>query len=158
MKYWLVATYNLNDIRKLESNLSNQNFEYYLPKISIKKINSAPKDEILFPGYVFIYTDMNKYSKLKYTKGLKDIIKFGTNISYLTDNEIKSIRIVEKLSKTEPVLQKIEIGQEALIVKGSFKGTIVKICSLPHKKRVDVLMNLLGSSRKVSLTREDLLF
>lgn len=158
MKYWLVATYNLNDIRKLESNLSNQNFEYYLPKISIKKINSAPKDEILFPGYVFIYTDMNKYSKLKYTKGLKDIIKFGTNISYLTDNEIKSIRIVEKLSKNEPVLQKIEIGQEALIVKGSFKGTIVKICSLPHKKRVDVLMNLLGSSRKVSLTREDLLF
>ena len=37
MNYWLVATFNRNNIKVLEANLSNQEFEYYLPKIIIKK-------------------------------------------------------------------------------------------------------------------------
>ena len=34
---WLVALYKINEIKKLESNLINQKFDNYLPKITIKK-------------------------------------------------------------------------------------------------------------------------
>ena len=158
MKYWLVATYKINEIKKAERNLSNQNFEYYLPKIKVKKSNSNFKEEILFPGYVFIKTRLEDYSFVKYTKGIKKVVKFGKNIPRLTDNEINSIRSIEKLSNSEPITLKINIGQAAVVTNGPFKGTLVKICTLPSKERSKVLLTILGSLRKVSILNKDLVF
>ena len=103
MKHWIVATYKTNEVKRLEQNLLNQKFEYYLPKITTKKINSNPKIEALFPGYVFINTSLKNYSALKYTMGIKNIIKFGGNISMISDEEITAIQLVEEKSKTDPI-------------------------------------------------------
>ena len=54
--------------------------------------------------------------------------------------------------------QKIKIGQDALIKKGTLKGIMVKICSLPSKQRVDILLNCLGSLRRVTLPTNHLKF
>ena len=158
MKFWLIATYKTNEIKRVETNLSNQSYNYYLPKIVTKKINSNPKEEIMFPGYIFIKTSIDKYSSLKYTKGIKNIIKFGKNISFMTDYEIKSSNKLEESSKSNPLVAQLEIGQEVLINSGSFKGNLVKICSLPSKKRVDILLYLLGSFRRMTISEEDLEF
>ena len=158
MKYWLVATYKINEIEKAERNLSNQNFDYYLPKIKVKKSNSNLGEEILFPGYVFIKTRPEDYSLIKYTKGIKKIVKFGKNIPHLSDNEINSVKSIEKISNSKPITSKINIGQESEVTDGPFKGTIVKICSLPSKDRIEVLLSILGSSRRVSILEKDLVF
>ena len=157
-KIWLIALYKSNEVKRLESNLSNQNFEYYLPKITIKKINSLPKMEALFPGYIFVNTSLENYSSLKYTMGIKNIIKFGDNISCISDEEINTMQMVEEISKKDPIASQIQIGQHAIIAKGSFKGSIIKICSLPSKKRVDVLLSFLGSTRKIAILEKDLIF
>ncbi len=158
MKYWLVATYKINESKRADSNLSNQNFEYYLPKIKVKKADSNLKEEVLFPGYVFIKTRLEDYSLIKYTKGIKKVVKFGKNIPRLTDNEINSIRSIEKLSNSEPITPKINIGQEAVVADGPFKGTLVKICSLPSKNRIEVFLTFLGSLRKINISKKDLGF
>jgi transcription antitermination factor NusG len=157
MNNWLVASYKTNEIERVKTNLSNQNFHYYLPKITTKKINSNSKNEILFPGYIFVHTSFENYSALKYTKGIKSIIRFGENFAYLTDEEIKNIKTIEELSILKPIISKVKIGQEMYVAKGSFKGIIVKICSLPSKQRVNVLMSFLGSVRKVNIRLNDLL-
>tara|TARA_Y100000385_G_scaffold38413_1_gene35780 strand:- start:428 stop:907 length:480 start_codon:yes stop_codon:yes gene_type:complete len=157
-KNWLVASYKINEVRRVERNLLNQKFDYYLPKITIKKINSNPKVEILFPGYIFVNTNLEKYASLKYTMGIKNIIKFGDNISCISDEEIKAMQMAEKTSKIDPVTSQIQIGQDAIISKGSFKGSIVKICSLSSKKRVEVLLSFLGTFRKVTIPENDLIF
>ena len=156
-KKWLIALYKTNEVRRLETNLSNQKFDYYLPKITIKKINSSTKEEILFPGYIFINTCLKNYSALKYTTGIKNIIKFGDNISYISDEDIKAIQVVDEKSKIDPIKQKIHLGQDALIASGSFKGSIVKICSLASKERVDILITFLGSMRRVNIHEKDLI-
>ena len=74
-KKWLIALYKSNEVKKVESNLSNQKFDFYLPKITIKKINANPKVEVLFPGYIFVNTGLENYSALKYTMGIRNIIK-----------------------------------------------------------------------------------
>ena len=153
-----MATYKINEINRAESNLSNQNFDYYLPKIKIKKSESNLKEEVLFPGYIFINTRLEDYSLIKYTKGIKRVVKFGKITPRLTDNEIKSIKSIEKLSNSKPIIPKINIGQEALVADGPFKGTLVKICSLPSKERVEVFLTILGSLRKVSILNKDLVF
>ncbi len=154
---WLIASYKINEVKKVESNLLNQKFEFYLPKITIKKINMSPKEEVLFPGYIFVNTIFENYSALKYTIGIKNIIKFGDSISSISDEDIESIQMVEETSKIYPVASQIQVGQEAIISKGSLKGTIVKICSLPSKERVGVLLTFLGSTRRVIILEKDLI-
>lgn len=149
--------YKTNEVKRLESNLLNQNFDFYLPKIRIKKINSKPKNEVLFPGYIFVNTCSENYGSLKYTMGIKSIIKFGNNIAYISNKDIKAIEEVEQASKLHPVVSKIRVGQDAFISKGSLKGNIVKICSLPSKERVGVLLSFLGSMRKVNIPIKNLI-
>lgn len=158
MKYWLVATYKINEINRVEANLLNQNFNYYLPKIVTKKINSCSKEEVMFPGYIFIQSHIDNFSSLKYTKGIKKIIKFGKNISFMTDDEIRSINKLEESSRLEPLISEPHIGQEVMIKNGSLKGNLAKICSLPSKKRIGVLLYFLGSMRRIIISEENLEF
>ena len=88
--------------------------------------------------------------------GIKNIIKFGDNISCISSKEIEAIKIVEETSKIDPVASQIQIGQHVIIAKGSLKGNIVKICSLPSKKRVGILLNFLGSVRRVNIPEKDI--
>ena len=112
----------------------------------------------MFPGYVFIKTRLENFLLIKYTKGIKKIVKFGRNVPRLTDIEINSIKSIEKLSNSEPITPKINLGQEAVVADGPFKGTLVKICSLPSKNRIEVLLSILGSSRRVNIMQKDLVF
>ena len=157
-KNWLVATYKINEVRRLQSNLLNQKFDYYLPKITIKNINSNTKEEVLFPGYIFVNTSFENYSALNYTMGIRNIIKFGENISCISDEEIEAMQMAEEQSKIDPVASQIQIGQDAMIATGSLTGTILKVCSLPSKERVGVLLSFLGSVRRVTIPKKDLIF
>lgn len=156
MKHWFVATYKIKEIKRLKFNLANQNFDYYLPKITKKKRNAGLEVELLFPGYIFINAGIENYSALKYTIGIKSIIKFGNNISFLTNEEIESIQNLEQSSKSKPLSSSIQVGQDAILRKGPFKGAIVKICSLPYKERINILLDLLGSVRRVNIPAKDL--
>ncbi len=158
MKHWIVATYKINEIKKVETNLLNQNFDYYLPRIIVEKTNSQIKEEILFPGYIFINTSVENCKPISNTIGIKDIIKFGNFIPFLTDDQIKSIEVIVRLSESNPKVEKIEIGQEGIIASGPLKGNMVKVCSLPSRKRVEVLMHLLGSIRRVKISQKSLKF
>ena len=157
-KKWLIALYKSNEVKRVESNLLNQNFDFYLPKITIKKINANPKVEVLFPGYIFVNTGLENYSALKYTMGIKNIIKFGDNISCISSEEIEAMQMMEETSKIDPVPLQIQIGQDVIIKKGSLAGSIVKVCSLPSKERVGVLLTFLGSVRRVTISEKDLIF
>jgi transcription antitermination factor NusG len=157
-KNWLVATYKINEVRRVESNLLGQKFDYCLPKIITKKINSNPKVEVLFPGYIFVNTSFENYSALKYTMGIKNIIKFGDNISIISDKEIAAMQMAEEASKIDPIASQIQIGQDAIIAKGSLAGSIVKVCSLPSKERVGILLSFLGSLRSITIPEKDLIF
>ena len=113
---------------------------------------------MLFPGYIFINASLENYSALKYTMGIKNIIKFGDKISCISCEEIEAMKMAEETSKINPVVSQIHLGQDVIIAKGSLKGIIVKVCSLPSNERVGVLLNFLGSIRRVSIPEKDLIF
>ena len=157
-KKWLIASYKSNEVKRVERNLSNQKFDFYLPKITIKKISANPIVEVIFPGYIFVNTSLENYSALKYTKGIKNIVKFGDNISCLSSEEIEAMQMAEETSKINPVALQIQVGQYVMIAKGSLAGSIVKVCSLPSKERVGVLLTFLGCVRRVTISEKDLIF
>jgi len=157
-KKWFIASYKINEVKIVERNLLNQKFDFYLPKITIKKINSNPIEEVLFPGYIFVNTSFEKFSALNYTIGIKNVIKFGDNIPFISYKDIKIMQMAEETSKIDPVVSQIQIGQDAVISRGSLRGSIVKICSLPSKERVEVLLSFFGKMRRVTIQEKDLIF
>ena len=70
---------------------------------------------MLFPGYIFVYTSLENYSALKYTMGIKNIIKFGNNIPCVSQEDVTAMKMAEETSKLDPISSKITIGQEAII-------------------------------------------
>ena len=154
MKNWIVALYKRNKEKDIKLNLRNQNFKFYIPKILRKKINSSIVEELMFPGYLFIEADLEYYSALRYTSGIKNIISFGNHIACLKDEDIFSIRAIEKFSYLDPVNLNFKVGHEARIQEGSFAGNIVKISSLPAKGRLDVLLYVLGSVRSINISEK----
>ena len=133
MKNWLVATYKINEVERVENNLISQSFNYYLPKIVIKNLIASPKKKPCFLA-IFLLTLILIITLQLVSKGIKNIIRFGENIAHISDDEIKSINLVEESSRSQPLVAKIKIGQEVNIKSGSLKGNIAKICSLPSKK------------------------
>ena len=157
MKKWLVASYKSKELTSLKNNLENQNFSFFLPTIRTRKKNFDEFEEILFPGYIFVNIDPMKFSTLSFTKGIKEVIKFGNTIPYIEDEEIDNIKLFEHESKKLPIRFNIKIGQSVEIKYGTLKGNLAKICSLPEKNRIDVLIHLLGAVRKVNINLKDIM-
>jgi len=150
MKVWMVASYKINQLKRLEGNLQNQDFTYYNPTINIIKDNLSPKEEPLFPGYIFIYANLDNYQKIKYTKGISNIIQFNNNIAILADEEIRELKKIEKNSISKPIIQRIYVGQEGTMTEGPFKGSLITIASLPKNERINIFIHILGTKRKVN--------
>ena len=150
MKVWMIATYKINELKRLKDNLQNQDLEYYHPKINTKKYNSISKEEPLFPGYIFIHSEIENYSKIKFTKGISEVIRFSNNIATLKDDEVYELKKIESESFLKPINQKICVGQEATISGGPLRGSFVTIASLPNKDRVNIFLHILGKKRKVT--------
>ena len=151
MKVWMAATYKTNELKRLKENLKNQNLEHYLPKIFIKKNNLPQVEELLFPGYIFVYASKNSYQKIRFTKGIKKVISFNKNIAILEEHEIAELKKIEEESISKPLSQKMSIGQEAILSDGPLKGSFISIASLPHKDRVNILVHILGKKRKITV-------
>ena len=76
----------------------------------------------------------------------------------MTNEDIESISKIEKLSRLEPIVSKFKIGQEVNIKSGSFKGNIAKDLLTSFKKRVGILLHILGSFRRVDILQRSLHF
>ena len=156
MKVWMVATHKANELKRLKDNLKNQDFEYYHPKINTKKYNLTPKEEPLFPGYIFIHSSIKNYTKIKYTRGISRIIQFNNNIATLQDDEIIELKKIESESFLNPIVQQIFVGQEAIISDGPLKGSFITIASMPNKDRVSILIHILGKKRLVTASLDEI--
>tara|TARA_A100000164_G_C21779779_1_gene710454 strand:+ start:64 stop:540 length:477 start_codon:yes stop_codon:yes gene_type:complete len=156
MKVWMVATYKKTEIKRLQENLKNQDLDYFNPVIKTTKHNLAPKDEPLFPGYIFIHANPEHYHKIRYTKGINKVIRFDHNIAILTEDEINELKRIEDDSFSSPIIQQVFVGQEGVMSEGAFKGSLVRIASLPKKDRVNIFVHILGKMRRISASLSEI--
>ncbi len=59
-------------------------------------------------------------------------------------------------NQVKPIIQKVSVGQEAEMPEGPFKGSLIKIASMPKKDRVNILIYILGSKRKISVALNEI--
>jgi transcriptional antiterminator NusG len=154
MKFYVVRTANTREksvaekiIKEGETNLIGRVGQVLVPlekKLQIKDGKKTLKDNILFPGYIFMET--NSVGELKYfLKGLKGTSGFLTSrhgdVEALTQEEVNKMIGKHEESMNIELNTKFIINEEIIIIDGPFntmKATIEEINDSKVKLSVSI--------------------
>ena len=154
MKHWYLVKTKSKQENIAILNLENQNFHVYCPYALIRN-----KNEVLFPGYIFIQLDKDtqNWSPIRSTKGVLHFVRFGLSYAKIPDNIIEFIKTNE-LNTAEKLknINKFKPGDKVQITDGVFKNCIAIFKSYKSDERVILLMNLLGQQQKLTIKQESL--
>jgi len=155
---WFVVHTKPSNEHRVETNLSNQEIEVFLPLLETFQYANGkmvPKIKPLFPNYLFAKLDIDvHYYKVKWTRGVSKILGVGNEPIPISGKVIQTIK--ERMGENN--LVKLEEGFE--------RGNLVQFTSGPFKdlmgvfdkrmsdgKRVRVLLGLIGVDVPVQVSR-----
>ena len=155
-KKWLIAQLKPNSYDLAIRNLERQGFETFLPKmkVTIKKVNKfINKEALVFPGYAFIGVDLqNSYwTRINSTYGVSKLLSFNNRPS-----EIPLDLVVELKKRYENIVnpminENLKSGDTIKFNNGPFANLVANIESVDEKKRIYVLLEVMGGSRKLEI-------
>ncbi|WOG28385.1 transcription termination/antitermination NusG family protein [Endozoicomonas sp. 8E] len=76
---WYLLKTRPRQEQRAQENLETQGFDAYCPIVKVR-IRGLLKEEILFPGYVFLYLDLkdlDRFHKIRSTRGVSEIVSFN---------------------------------------------------------------------------------
>jgi len=155
---WYVIQTKPSNEHRVETNLSNQEIEVFLPLLETFQYTNGkmiPKIKPLFPNYLFARLDIDlHYYKVKWTRGVSKILGVGSEPIPISERVVQTIK--ERMGDNN--LVKLEDGLE--------RGNLVQFTSGPFKdlmgvfdrrmsdgKRVRVLLGLVGVEVPVQVSR-----
>ncbi|HSH09332.1 MAG TPA: transcription termination/antitermination NusG family protein [Oceanipulchritudo sp.] len=137
--------------------------ETFCPRISyIKKTRRGKVKfvECLFPGYVFVQTDLRQtYRLIRATQGIRDVVAFGERVPLIPAAFIEELRqrLDEEQVRALPEPE-IKPGQTVTITEGPFRNLQAIVSGqLDQRQRVALLLDFLGRQMEVSMPVDDLI-
>lgn len=159
-RWYVVHTYSgyENKVKaNLEKTIENRNFHHLVLDIQVPmeeqvEIKDGKKKTTLkkiFPGYVLIKMIMNDDSWyiVRNTRGVTGFVGPGSKPVPLTDEEIGSMGVTEKLVQID-----LEVGETIRVISGpleNFMGSIQELNTDKHKLKA--LVNMFGRETPVEL-------
>lgn len=137
--------------------------EAFCPRLAYHKKTRRGKVrfvEPLFPGYVFLNTDLRtEYRRIRATKGVRDIVCFGPRVPGVPASFIAELRArldAENVRELpDPALRP---GKEVTVTDGPFKDWQAIIAGeVDSRQRVALLLEFLGRQLEVKVATKDLL-
>lgn len=159
---WYVAQTKPRQERTASENLLRQGYSVYLPHLKVfKRIRRCQQTRLepMFPRYLFFRPCSEKQSigPVRSTFGVQNIVSFGYVPALMGADTVESIRAIESRQNASSIeeLSLISPGSSVLVVDGPFAGLEGMVSSV-SARRIDVLMQLLGTDAKVSIDRNSL--
>lgn len=156
--HWFVVQTKPGAEHRVETHLSNQKIEIFLPLTEAHQYRSGKIGRIikpLFPNYLFARLDLNlHYYKVKWTRGVSKLLGFGDGPIPISDKVILAIK--ERMGKDNLVKLEGELkeGDVVQITSGPFKefnGIFQK--KISDNGRVRILLNLIGVDISVQISQ-----
>jgi len=100
----------------------------------------------LCSSYCIIYSNnMNssKISKLKYTIGIKSVLKQKNGYASISKTDIADLIMRSENTLTSLIIYKPKIGDTVKINKGVFKNHLAQVIGLKGKDRISLMLNSL---------------
>lgn len=134
--------------------------EVFLPKILVRSKRRDRKKMIrvpLFPGYVFVKTDLNPYEHLDILKTIGAVRLIGDKTAPIPvpDATIDSLKIMVAADQMVTTGQKFKKGDRVIVSHGPFAGVSGIFIRYKGSGRVVVNIDALGQSASVEVSEED---
>lgn len=159
MLNWYLVQLKPNGHRLAKVNLERQGFKTFLPLQNVTTRSAhkfVDRHVPLFPGYMFVELDtaQNAWRKVNSTLGVARIVSLGG-----TPTPVPSAIINEFISRCDddgilrPTLG-LEVGQDVQVLRGPFANFVAKVEEISPDQRVWILIDLLGQSSRISVTKD----
>jgi transcription termination/antitermination protein NusG len=134
--------------------------EVYLPKILVKSKRRDRKAMIrvpLFPGYIFVKTDLNPHEHVDILKTTGAVRLIGDNTAPISvpDATIESLRIMVDADQLVATGHRFKKGDRVMVVHGPFSGVTGFFVRYRGSERVVVNIDALGQSASVEVSEGD---
>jgi transcription elongation factor/antiterminator RfaH len=141
--------------------LMKKSIEVFLPKVQVKSKRRDRKAMIrvpLFPGYLFVKSDLNPNEHLEIVKTVGAVRLIGNKDGPIPvpSDTIKSLEIM--VGGNNPVITgtRFKKGDRVIVVYGPFAGVIGTFARYKGKGRVIVNIEALGQFAGVDVSEEDI--
>jgi len=140
--------------------LEKKSLEVFLPKIKIKSKRRDRKLMIqvpLFPGYIFVKTDLNPNEHIQILKTIGAVRLVGNKDGpvSIADNTIDSLRIMVATEHPITTGSRFKKGDRVMVVEGPFAGVVGTFVRYRGRERVIVNIEALGQYAAVNVSEDD---
>jgi len=155
---WYLVQCKPREDARAESNLLNQGFHIYRPKVEVERVRKGQKQlkiESLFPSYLFIKLNniTDNWRPLRSTRGVSHIVKFGALPLPVPEQLISNLKRCESREGcyNMSLVSHFKKGEKVKITSGSFEGLEAIYQAKDGEERTIILINLLNRQSAVSM-------
>ncbi len=140
--------------------LIKKSMEVFLPKIRVKSKRRDRKVMLrvpLFPGYMFVKTDLNPYEHVEILKTTGAVRLIGNKNGPIPvpEETIESLMIMVKGDNQVSTGNRIKKGERVIVVSGPFAGVTGIFVRYKGKGRVVVNIEALGQFAGIDVSEDD---
>jgi transcriptional antiterminator RfaH len=133
----------------------------FLPRIRFEKMTRRGLMRVaepLFPGYLFVRCVVEeRITDIQHLTGISRLVQFGGRYPKVPDAIIEELQSCFGREDLICVESRLAPGDEVTVAAGAFAGMSAQVLkSMPAKKRVRILLELLGRPTTVDVGREAL--
>jgi transcriptional antiterminator RfaH len=136
----------------------NLSLEVFHPQLRVQRNTQRGLVRViepLFPCYIFVRCVIEEcQNEIQYANGVQSLLHFGNRIPKVGDNIIAELKQCFSDTDVLTVTDQIVPGDEITIGDGAFAGMRAQVLRLlPARKRVQVLLEVLGGPTPVEVDR-----
>jgi transcription elongation factor/antiterminator RfaH len=140
--------------------LSKKALSVFLPKITVKSRRKDRRKMIkvpLFPGYLFVKTDLNPYEHVEILKTTGAVRLIGNKVGPvpIADQTIESLKIMVSTDEEVITGTRFKKGDRVIVINGPFSGVTGIFSSYRGDGRVVVNIEALGQFAAVHVDEQD---
>jgi transcriptional antiterminator RfaH len=134
----------------------------FAPRLRLRKLTRRGPVwfvEAMFPGYFFAQFDhVTERRRVEHAAGVRGLVQFGDRLATIDSTIIDALRQRMEADELVTLNPEIKVGQEVQIAHGPLQGLEVLVTQLlPASERVRVLLEFLGRSLQMEVSRETLI-
>lgn len=133
--------------------------EVFSPRLRLEKLTRrglVSLTEPLFPSYIFVRCVLSEQmNAVQHSVGVNRFVSFGDNVPKIADDIIVELRDCFEKEDVIQIESNLRPGDEVTVAGGAFAGMSAQVLkSLPAKKRVQILLDILGRPTTVEVGRD----
>jgi transcription elongation factor/antiterminator RfaH len=160
-RLWYVLHTKSRHEKVVNDLLLKKSLEAYLPLVTVRSKRRDRKVMIrvpLFPGYLFVKTDLHPNSHLEVVKTAGAVRLIGNKLGPVPvpDETVDSLQIMVESNHPVTTGHRLKSGDRVMVVYGPFAGVVGNFVRYGGKGRVIINIDVLGQYAGVEVGEEDI--